>query len=212
MTIQTASIAATPKRRTTQLITAAAGAVLALTAATGLGAWQMSRDGGANVGEQAVAPASAPVRPAARPAAETAPAYYLVASQTQAAAVAAALEEANAVLATSGEPTLAARVELLGSDEAEAAFRAAMSVGDAIRDTLGLPPMRVIDLRAAGEATAPIPAISGRANEGVAPRGGLAELYAEQESVARTEAAQLERMGGLAELYRDQEAAARGAP
>ena len=38
----------------------------------------------------------------------------------------------------------------------------------------------------------------------VTTRGGLAELYGEQQAAARTTAALLERMGGMAELYRDQ--------
>ena len=38
----------------------------------------------------------------------------------------------------------------------------------------------------------------------VTTTGGMAELYAEQQTAARTVAAQLERMGGMAELYRHQ--------
>ena len=147
MTIQTASIAAAPKQRRTQFITAAAAAVLALGAAAGLGAWQASRYGGTSTAQQPAASLPAPVQRAVVRAADTAPTYYLVASQAQATAVEAALEEANAVLVTSGEPTLAARVTMLDSAEAEAAFLAATSGDDAVRATLGLSPVRVVDLR-----------------------------------------------------------------
>ena len=61
-------------------------------------------------------------------------------------------------------------------------------------------------LSALGGADAPY-----RTSEGVAPQGGLAELYGEQEAEARATAAQAERMGGMAELYRDQAAAASSA-
>ena len=161
MTIQTASSAATPKQRTTRFVTAAAGAVLALTAAAGLGAWQASHQGGTSVAEpQAAAMAApAPVRPATSRATDATSTYYLVASQAQAATVHAALEEANAVRATSGEPTRALHVELLESAEAEAAFLTAMSSLDAIRGTFGQPPVRVIDLRPVGEAAARVPAL-----------------------------------------------------
>ena len=104
MTSQTAPIAAAPKHHRTWLITAAAGAFLALTTAAGIGAWQMSRDGGTTSGEQQVAslPASAPApvqQVAASRAADAAPTYYLVASSAHAAVITATLGEANSARA-----------------------------------------------------------------------------------------------------------------
>lgn len=43
-----------------------------------------------------------------------------------------------------------------------------------------------------------------RTSEGVAPRGGLAELYAEQQAATQAETALQARIGGMAELYRAQ--------
>ena len=234
MTIQTASIVTAPQRRTTRFLTAAAGAALALGAVTGIGAWQASRDGGTRTTEQHVASAPTPVQRVVGRAIDTAPTYYLVGSAAQAQAAGAALEEANAVRATAGEPSLAGQVETLQSAEAEARLLEAIADADTIRYGLGIPPVRVIDLRPAGEPAVGATARSGAVGEGVAPRGGMAELYAEQqapvaatdpaptlgglaelyaerETEVRADGARLERMGGMAELYRDQAASASSA-
>jgi hypothetical protein len=146
MTIQTVPVAAPPKPRRTQFIIAA-GAAVVISMATGIGAWRAGGDGGANVGEQPVAPLPAPTTPAARPAADTAPRYYLGASQEQAATLQAAMTEADMLLGAFGEVTVPAYVEVIDSAEAEAAFLQAVGEADNIRATLGLPPMRIVDLR-----------------------------------------------------------------
>ena len=89
MTIQTATIATAPKQRTTRFITAAAGAVLALSAAAGIGAWQASRDGSTSVGNQPAAsmPATAARVPAVDPAAFSDQELYSRWLPAQAAAV-----------------------------------------------------------------------------------------------------------------------------
>lgn len=206
MTIQTASIAAAPKQRTTRIIIAAAGTILALSAVAGIGAWQASRDGGTSTREQQApsVPAPATVRTITSRVSDTTPTYYLVASQAQAAAAEAALEEANALRMTSGEATLTGRVEQLTSVEAEGTFRQAMNTADATRATLGLPPVRVIDLRSTNEPGATATVRIGTAGEGSAPLGGMAELSVEQQRAAQTVTALLDRMGGMAELYRQQ--------
>src|SRR5688500_14840757 len=104
MTIQMPANTAAPKPRQTQGRTAAAGVVLALATAAGIGVWQTGRDGGSSVGEQPATsmPVPAPMQRAAGRTADAAPTYYLVASEAEAAAVYAALEEANAVRMTSG--------------------------------------------------------------------------------------------------------------
>jgi hypothetical protein len=49
--------------------------------------------------------------------------------------------------------------------------------------------------------------VSSITSDGVAPLGGMAELYAEQQAAAQAEAVLQERIGGMAELYRAQELA-----
>jgi hypothetical protein len=214
MTIQMPGITAVPKQRKTQFITAAAGVVLALATAAGIGAWQASRDGGTTVGDQPAAsiPVPAPVQRTVGRTADVAPTIYLVASTADAAAVYAALEETNAVRVTSGEPTHAHRVERIDSAEADAAFLEMMSIDDGIRASLGLPAVRVIDLRPTDQAAPTAPATTSDLRDGVAPRGGMAGLSAAQEADARASVERESRMGGPTERSRDQATAAHGAP
>jgi hypothetical protein len=144
MTIQMPSITAAPKQRKTQVLTAAAGVVLALATAAGVGAWQAGRDGG-SVGEQPATSMPAPVQRAIGRTAAAAPTYYLVASAADAGAVEAALEEANAVRVTSGEATRAPQVTWFDSTEAEASFWSARAEQE--RAGPDLAPVRVVDLR-----------------------------------------------------------------
>ena len=148
MTIQTASLAATQKRRRTRVITAAAGAALALAAAAGIGAWQAGRHSVDIAGPPAASmPAPTTVSPAAGRGIDAAPRYYLVASPAEAAALQVALDDSAVLRAALGEPVSAERVALLDSAEAGAVFLEAASMEDALRGALGLPPARVIDLR-----------------------------------------------------------------
>jgi len=172
MTIQTASLAATPKQRTMRLLTAAAGAVLALSAVASIGAWQASRDGGTSTREQpsASVPAPATVRTIIGRATDSAPTYYLVASPAQAATVSADLDEANAVRATAGEPSQPSQIAPLESAEAAADFFHALNSGDAIRATLNLPPVRVVDLRPT--ALAPVGTLAAATEDARTSLGG----------------------------------------
>ena len=149
MTIQRASVAAAPAQHRRRYLSAAAGALLVLTAAAGIGAWQLGRDGGTSNREQpsAAVPVAAPVRTSTGRTGDTAPTYYLVTSPAQAAAVETALNEADALRVTSGEPTLVGHVEQVESAEAEATFFQVMSVTDATRVALNLSPVQLVDLR-----------------------------------------------------------------
>jgi hypothetical protein len=145
---QVPSLGRPPRRPTRQLGALAAGIALVLLVAAGLLLWQGTR------GEEATGPTEAalttPAAPAGAARDQPAPTLYLVASQAQAQVVSAALEEANAIRVTLGEPTLALEVMWFDSVEAEVQFWS----------TIGAQPDRhVVDLRTpAARVPAPEPA------------------------------------------------------
>ena len=112
MTIQTAPIAVAPKRHRTRFITVAAGAVLALTAAAGIGAWQLGRDGTTSVGEQQAASPPVPAAPAARAEASP-PVVYIAATREQAAELRRMSGEFNTLRAQLGQPEVPVGVLVL---------------------------------------------------------------------------------------------------
>jgi cytoskeletal protein RodZ len=118
------SLGRPPRRTTRQLGAVAGGIALVLLVATGLLLWQLTR------GDEPTGPTEAalttPAAPAVAARDQPAPTIYLVASQADAAAVYAALEEANAVQVTSGEATRAPQVTWFASVEAEVQFWSTM--------------------------------------------------------------------------------------
>ena len=59
--------------------------------------------------------------------------------------------------------------------------------------------------RPTSETVAPVASTTvSTVNEGIAPMGGMAELYAEQETDMRANVERESRLGGMAELYREQ--------
>ena len=151
MTIQTATIATAPEQRRTRFLTAAAGAILALTAAAGIGAWQASRGGGSETATPPVVAVEQPI--VARPV-ERAPTVYLVGTAAQAAAVQRGISEAAAIQAQLGESGTEDEVLLVASAEGEAALRL-LTEQDAIRAELRLPPLHIVDLRTQSTASTP---------------------------------------------------------
>ena len=149
MTIQTASVAAAPTQHRRRYFAAAAGALLGLTAAAGIGAWQLGRDGGPSTREQssAAVPVAAPVRTSTGRTGDTTPTYYLVASSAQAHAALIGIRDSDAVRLELGKAPLDQRVAQVDSAEAEAAFLQEMRVIDATRDSRNLSPIQLVDLR-----------------------------------------------------------------
>jgi hypothetical protein len=147
----TSTVAGTRKSVRKPHFVAACGAALALTLAAGIGTWQTvaHREG---TGTTVVEPAAAPIAPAARTAATTTgdptSTFYLVGSQDQAAQVQAAIDDGNRILNQFGKPPFNAQVVVVASAEEEAILLQGLSDADAIRASLGLPPLPLIDLRA----------------------------------------------------------------
>ena len=167
MTLQTPSIVIpSPRRGPNRLLIGLAAAALAV--AVGAGIWQAQRNDSA--GETATAPAAGVERPAGARAAESAPTIYLVGSQAEAAKVQAFINEADAVRAHLGEPPLVEQVAVVAPENADAFLRI-MGEQDAVRAGLGLPSVRVVDLR-------PAPAAQSDT------RGGVAELIRDSGSPA----------------------------
>jgi hypothetical protein len=160
MTIETPAIVIPSPRRGSgrRLFIGLAAAALALTVGAGL--WLADHDGGA---ESATPPAVAVAQLAiARPVA-AAPLYYLVGSQADADAM-------RANIAQLGVAPLPEVVTVVTVAEADAFLRM-MGEQAAVSDSLGLPSVTVVDLRAQPVATTHVDT-----------RGGMAELYGQQQA------------------------------
>ena len=149
MTSQTASIAPTPKQRRTQFITAAAGAVLALATAAGIGGWQLRDQRSASTaGHEAAAPVSAAVTP---PAPTTAvredTVVYLVSSPEQAVVVQADINAARAFVAGEDVTLPRASVLVVGTPEDEARAAEMIGADQYSRLMSGRSDLRMVDLR-----------------------------------------------------------------
>ena len=179
MTIQTTPIAVAPKQHKTRLITAAAGALLALIAAAGIGAWQMSRDGGTSVVEQQAPSIPVPAERAAL-AEAAGPVVYIAATQEQAADLLRFSGELNALRTELGQPQVSVGVLVVEPHTALAL--------DALPSAPGT---RVFDLRPVGATAAsarvttnqmanPVgePATAAAHTLVVASPGDLSEAYA----------------------------------
>lgn len=151
MTIQTASIATTRKHRRTRFITAAAGAVLALTAAGGIGAWQITRSSGSQ--EPAAAapvPSVSGDTPALSRAATSTPAretLYIVATDAEAAQL------WDAIAVTVPDPS---RYQVMVLDPAsDSGVAPGLGEQNDLRHANGLgQPVKFIDLRTPQASTA----------------------------------------------------------
>ena len=149
MTSQTPSIAPTPKQRRTQVITAAAGAVLALATAAGLGGWQLRDQQSASTARPETA---APVSTAVTPPAPTSTVredavVYLVSSPEQAVVVQADINAARAFVAGEDVTLPRASVLVAGTPEDEARAAEMIDAGQYFSLTSGQPDLRVVDLR-----------------------------------------------------------------
>ncbi len=163
MTLQIAPPTATtgtPPRRLRVIATTAAALLTA--ALLAMGGWHVSREGSTSTSTTHSAPIGQPVRPAAVHADERidrVPTTYLVESPEQAALTLKSIDEANAIREGVGESPLRDEVVLLASAAEEAVFWAGIHEADRPRESLGLPPMSVIDLRQpVGSTPAPDPA------------------------------------------------------
>ena len=149
MTSQTPSIAPTPKQRRTQVITAAAGAVLALATAAGIGGWQLRDQRSASTaGHEAAAPVSAAVaQPAPTSAGREDAVVYLVSSPEQADRVQADIAAARTSAEGQGMSLPETMVLVAGTPEDEARAAELLGANYHIRLTSGRPALRVVDLR-----------------------------------------------------------------
>jgi hypothetical protein len=203
---QVPSLGRPPRRTTRQAGALAAGIALVLLVAAGLLLWQLTR------GDEATTPTEAEITTPAAPAGaardQPASTIYLVADQAQADALQQGINEGDVFRAALGDAPVAASVLLFPSLEAEVQFWSAM--GEQERAGQGLTSVTVVDLRApVPPAVVPdaltharnalpaavsdqemyeraqlAPATTSAVSEDVAPRGGLAELYAEQAAAA----------------------------
>lgn len=157
------------RRRHTGLLvgTLAVAVVLA-----GAGFWQSQRDSGRT--QPASEPATAMERPVKVPSVETPTTIYVVASAEQEAAVLAALDEANVVRLQRGEAPMFDQVLLVPNDDMD--VLQVMNEQDAIRASLGLPSLTVVDLRGQVATAAPVDITAETAAGTADTRGGLAEL------------------------------------
>lgn len=155
-----------------ELIQAVCGTALTLVLAVSLGGWLLlgqgsagpPTDGGSAGRMKTTAPATAAGRLRAgdvtgeavggRPRSSL-PRYYIVASQEHADAVLLGIHEAEAAGADAREPLPDARVVLVDSEEEEARFFLALHEQDAVRGGIGLPAIRVVDLRAIAPTAVP---------------------------------------------------------
>ena len=131
-------------------LTAAVGA--ALLAAVAVGTWQTvaQREGTTTTAVEQTTAATAPAPAAERAAAARGDAMtvYMVGSAAEAARVTDALRAGDNILAQLGQAPFAAQV-VVAATPAEEDFTAwATAEADAIRATLALPPISLIDLRA----------------------------------------------------------------
>ena len=158
MTSQTASIAPTPKQRRTQFITAAAGAVLALVTAAGIGGWQLrDQQSASTAGHEAAAPVSAAVTPPAPTTAVREDAVvYLVSSSEQADRVQADIAAARAFVAGEAISLPQATVLVVGTPEDAARVAELLGTEQHVHFTSGRPALRVVDLRPATTSAPPL--------------------------------------------------------
>lgn len=143
MTIRTASIAAARKHHVTRFIAVAAGAVLALTAAGGIGAWQITRSSGSlEPAAAAPVPSVSGDTPARSRAAAPTPAretVYIVATDAEAAQL------WDAITVTVPD---ASRYQVLVLDPAsDGGVAPGPGEQNDILAAHGLPPVQVVDLR-----------------------------------------------------------------
>ena len=137
-----------PQRRVR--IVATTSAALLAAALLAIGGWHVSREGSTSTSMTHSAPIGQPVRPAAVHADERinrVPTTYLVGSPEQAALTLKSMDEANAIREGVGESPLRDEVVLLASAAEEAVFWVGIHEADRLRESLGLPPLRVVDLR-----------------------------------------------------------------
>jgi hypothetical protein len=186
MTEQTAFIEDTPSRAH-DLVQAIVGTAVSLAIAAALGIWVLAGVGAtgspataggdrqrqAVVAEQ-VSGGSTPPIPAAAPVGDdalqgdTPPAFdvlsaqtvYLVASQQQADALRAGIEELNTIRLALDLPALEHEIVVFGSDDEETVFWLARAEQDIVRGNLGMPALHLVDLRDEGHGTAPRPTAS----------------------------------------------------
>jgi hypothetical protein len=188
MTMQTSSIVVPAPRRGPGRrlgLGLALGAVVAV--AAGVGLWQSGRDSGTT--EPAAPPTTAVERTVTPRSTVTGPTVYVVGSAEQAEAMQRAITEADNIRASLGETYLNESVLLVASAEDEAVLTM-LAEQDAVRDQMGLPPIRIVDLRVPAASLPRVDAASysdaemyqrwlqaqGASAEGAVPMGGLAEL------------------------------------
>ena len=149
MTIQMRAIATAPKQRKTQVLTAAAGVVLALATAVGIGAWQAGRDGGSSTGEQSATAMPAPVQRTVGRTADAAPTIYLAGTQAEADAMRTTLgDDAARTEAVNMLPAPAAAVTVIETEDEHMRLLQLVGAADAVTAALGLPLLQVVDRRA----------------------------------------------------------------
>ena len=151
MTSQTPAIAIPlphhPSGQRRRLIGLAGILTVAAAVAVAGGLWQAGRSGSETAPPPTVAVEQAAV---SRPA-ESTLTYYLVSSPAEA-------DVLRAIVAQLGTPPLPDVVTLATTADADTFVRM-MGEQDAVRDQLGLAPVRVVDLRPVGETAARVPAM-----------------------------------------------------
>jgi hypothetical protein len=159
------------------LVQAVLGTALSLVLAAGLGGWLLLHQGGAgsaapvgadgrehartaaSAGDGSASPVTSTV-PRSRdapprgmstvPTAPSTQTVYIVASQAHADTLASELERASAIRDSLGLPPLEDRIVVFISDEEETLFWHARNEEERARGDLGMPALRVVDLRGRG--------------------------------------------------------------
>jgi hypothetical protein len=156
MTIQMTPGTARPRPdNKKQIALSLGGAVLVLAAVVGLTIWQVNERDGTSAPTVNVSAVESPAGDTGQPAAAEQPSavavreqvIFLVGSAAQADDLYKALNEANAILASAGEPTRNDQVIVVEPTEAGDAIVKGIAAGQELRAEMGLPPIRLVDLR-----------------------------------------------------------------
>lgn len=146
---QTATVRPGRQDRRPWLIAACSAALLA---AVAVGTWQtVARREGTTTTPVEQTTASTSLAPAVRHAVTARSdslTVYVVGSEEEAARVTAALRAGDEILAQLGQPPFAAQVVVAATAEEWDSIAWANAEAEAIRATMGLPPISVLDLRA----------------------------------------------------------------